>query len=116
MVMPHYLFQWTYENASIKAMVADPHNREAEVRKAVEAFGGKLHQFFYAFGEADGIAIVEFPDNKSCSACSLTLGSGGAARLWTTALMTMEEGWQAMQTAKEATPGYRPPIGYASHG
>ena len=115
--MPHYLFQWTYNTASIKAMVADPHDREAEVRKAVEAFGGKLHQFFYAFGEVDGIAIVEFPDNNSCSACSLTLGSGGgAARLWTTALMTMEEGWQAMRRAKEATTGYRPPTGYASHG
>jgi uncharacterized protein with GYD domain len=114
--MPHYLFQWTYSNASIKAMVADPHDREAEVRKAVEAFGGKLHQFFYAFGEFDGIAIVEFPDNGSCSACSLTLGSGGAAQLWTTVLMTMEEGWQAMRKANQATTGYTPPVGYASHG
>lgn len=114
--MPHYLFQWTYNHASVKAMVADPHDRETEVRKAVETFGGKLHQFFYAFGEVDGIAIVEFPDNQSCSACSLTLTSGGAGRLWTTVLMTMEEGWQAMRRANEGTSGYMPPAGYVSHG
>lgn len=115
--MPHYLFQWTYKDTSIKAMVADPHDREAEVRKAVEAFGGKLHHFFYAFGEFDGIAIVEFPDNQSCSACSLTFGSGGAnSRFWTTVLMTMEEGWQAMRKANQVTTGYTPPSGYASHG
>jgi uncharacterized protein with GYD domain len=115
--MPHYLFQWTYTDASIKAMVKDPHDREVELRKAVEGFGGKLHQFFYAFGPIDGIAIVEFPDNVRCAACALALGSGGgAAQFSTTVLMTMEEGWHAMRQANQVDTGYKPPTDYASYG
>ena len=38
-----------------------PQDRPAELRKAVEAFGGRMHQFLFAFGEFDGVSIVEFP-------------------------------------------------------
>ncbi len=67
--------------------------------------------------EPPGIAIVEFPDAEHCAACSLILGAGGGAeRLRTTVLMTMEEGWRAMRRAHDAETGYVPPAGYASYG
>lgn len=115
--MPFYLYQWQYKDPAIRAMIDAPQDRPAELRKAVEAFNGRLHQFFFAFGEYDGIGIVEFPDNQSCAACSLTLaGAGGAVALRTTVLLTPAEGQEAMRQARTARPDYRAPVGYASHG
>lgn len=53
-----------YKHPAIKAMVDTPQDRPAELRKAIEAFGGRLHQFFFAFGEYDGVSIVEFPQQR----------------------------------------------------
>ena len=115
--MPFYLYQWAYKDPAIQAMLETPQDRPAELRKAVEAFGGKLHQFFFAFGEHDGIAIVEFPDNESCAACSLMLaGAGANTALRTTVLLAPAEAQQAMHLARTARHGYRAPSGYASHG
>jgi len=115
--MPYYLFQWKYKDASIKAMIETPQDRPAELRKAVEAFGGRVHQFFFAFGDYDGVSIVEFPDNERCAACAVTLtGAGANAALRTTVLLTANEGNASMLQASSVQSGYRPPVGYASHG
>lgn len=115
--MPYYLYQWTYKDPAIQAMLETPQDRPAELRKAVEAFRGNLHQFFFAFGDCDGVAIVEFPDNESCAACSLTLtGAGANAALRTTVLLTSSEGQLAMHRARTVRSGYTAPVGYASHG
>ncbi len=115
--MAYYLYQWTYKDLAIKAMRESPQDRPAQLRKAVEAFNGKLHQFFYALGQYDGIAIVEFADNESCAACSLTLtGAGANAALTTTVLLSPDEGYRAMQKANATTSGYQAPVGYSSHG
>jgi uncharacterized protein with GYD domain len=115
--MPFYLYQWAYKDPAIQAMLETPQDRPAELRKAVQAFGGNVHQFFFAFGEHDGIAIVEFPDNESCAACSLTLaGAGANTALRTTVLLAASEGQEAMHRARTARSGYRAPVGYTSHG
>lgn len=115
--MPYFLFQWTYHDPSIKALMQFPQDRPKELRKAVEGLGGKVHNFFYAFGPYDGIAIVEFPDNESCVACSFTLsGAGSNVALATTVLLTAEQGLQAMKKANVARTGYTAPSGYSSHG
>jgi uncharacterized protein with GYD domain len=113
----YYLFQWKYKEQAIKAMVEAPQDRPAELRKAVEAFGGRLHQFFFAFGDYDGISIVEFPNNEMCAACAVMLtGSGATAALRTTVLLTANEGQEAMLKANSVQSGYRPPLGYTGHG
>jgi len=115
--MSHFLFQWKYKDPAIKAMLETQQDRPAELRKAVEGFGGTVHHFYFAFGEYDGVAIVEFPNNESCAACSLTLNGGGAnAALTTTVLMSPNEGVRAMRMARETKTGYKPPVGYSSHG
>ena len=99
--MAYYLFQWKYKDSSIQAMIEAPQDRSAELRKAVEAFHGRMHQFFLAFGEYDGLSIVKFPNNESCAACAVMLtGAGANTSLQRTALLTC----------------YRPPVGYSSHG
>ena len=108
-LMPYYLFQWKYKDPSIQAMI--------ELRKAVEAFHGQMHQFFFAFGVYDGLSIVEFPNNESCAACAVMLtGAGANTSLQTTALLTANEGQAAMLRASSVQSGYRPPVGYSSHG
>jgi uncharacterized protein with GYD domain len=115
--MTYYMLQWSYKAPAIRAMTQTPQDRPAELRKVVDAFHGKLHHFFYAFGNYDGLAIVEFPDVESCAACSLTLsGEGGNAALVTTVLLTPGEGFVAMQKACATKSGYQAPMGYASVG
>lgn len=110
--MGYYLLQWCYKDTQYKAMVEKPQDREKAVSKAVESFGGKLHEFFFAFGDYDGVAILEFADNESATAFLLTIGSGGAvSKLKTTVLLSPGEAKKAMKKAHETKSGYAPPSG-----
>src|SRR5689334_10426138 len=102
--MAHYLLQVAYAQASAKAMVANPQPREDVIRKTVESLGGKLHSFFFAFGEYDVILIVELPDNKAAASLALAVGAtGSVSRYVTTVLMTSAEGVDAMKGAKRVS-------------
>lgn len=108
--MPFYMFQWRYKEAALKAMVQHPQDRSEAARRAIEAYGGKLHHFFFAFGDFDGLAISEFPDTESATASALTIGSGGAASaIKTTVLISAEEAVRAMEKARSIRSGYTPP-------
>ena len=109
--MSPYLFQWVYKDSSIKALIDKPHDRQAQLKKAVEGFGGTLQQFFFAFGDWDGFALVEFPDAESCSACSMTLAASGVnAAFKTTVLIAPDEGGRAIRRASEGKTGYTSPV------
>jgi len=114
-LMPYYLFQWKYKDSSIQAMIEAPQDRSAELRKAVEAFHGRMHQFFFSFGEYDGLSIVEFTNNAACASCAAFLiGAGANTSLQTTTLLTANEGEAAMLRASSVQSGYRPPVGYSA--
>lgn len=109
--MPHYMFQARYTAAAVRAMVADPHDREPAARKLIEAAGGKLNSMFFCFGAEDIVAIVEAPDDSVVAACSLAIGASGAFSSGaTTKLMTSKEAMKAMALAKAAMPSYAPPV------
>ncbi|HEV7285980.1 MAG TPA: GYD domain-containing protein [Kaistia sp.] len=106
--MAHYLLQVSYAASAVKAMVANPQNREDAVRKVVESMGGKLHAFYFALGEFDVVIIAEFPDNVSAAAVALaTSATGALSKFETTVLMSPAEGVEAMRKAK--TGAYSPP-------
>ena len=110
--MAFYMFTASYTTDSIKAMVDNPQDREAAGRAAIEALGGKLHQFFFCFDESDVIAIFEIDDDIAMAACSLMIGAaGGLAHGATTKLMTSADAMTAMARAKEARGSYSPPSG-----
>ncbi len=89
-------------------MIKNPQNRAEQVRPVVEAAGGKLLGYYFAFGEYDVVTIVEMPDNVSTSALALAIAGSGAVKAQkTTVLMTPEEGLEAMRRASGT--GYRPP-------
>ncbi len=70
--------------------------------------GGKLHGFWYAFGDQDGYSLWEAPDNVSMAAVAMAISGGGAlSKFETTVLLSVEETMDAMQRASEIQ--YRPP-------
>jgi uncharacterized protein with GYD domain len=110
--MPFYMFQGRYSLPAMKAMVESPQDREAAARPLIEAIGGKLHSFFFSFGEEDVVAIIEAPDDKAMAAGALAIAASGAlAGGKTTKLMTAKEAKAAMTAAKKASASYKPPKG-----
>ena len=103
--------QISYSQQSIKALAASPQDRGAEAARLLEAMGGKLHQFFFAFGDYDAVFIGELPDNVTMAACSMAVSAAGTVSAFkTTPLLSMDEAMEAMKKAG-AVSGYRPPAG-----
>ncbi len=110
--MSYYLYQINYSKDAIKAMVANPTDREAAARKLIEALGGKLHHLFFAFGQYDVICLIEMPDDKSMMAGAAAVASAGTVTgSSTTKLMTAADAMAAMTMAAKATGSYKPPQG-----
>lgn len=108
--MPHYMIRWQFTDTSAKTLVGKPHDRTGAAKALVEGFGGKLHSYYIAFGDYDGVAICEFPDNVSAGACSLSAASTGAfTRFETTPLLTAAEAEAAMKQANKTKTAYKPP-------
>jgi uncharacterized protein with GYD domain len=110
--MPFYLTQAKLSQAALSALIANPHDRKAPVAKLLEAVGGKLHHYFFCFGEYDVAILLEAPDNQSAAAAILAVaGSGAVTDQKTTVLLTMEDGIAAMTKAGSASRAYQPPTG-----
>ena len=106
--MPFYMFTGRYTTDSLKAMVTNPQDREAEARKLIEGLGGTLHSMFFCFGEEDIVAIIEMPDDESMAAGALVVGaSGSMSGGSTTKLMTSQQAMAAMAAAGKAAGGYK---------
>jgi uncharacterized protein with GYD domain len=109
-IMPHYFYRWQWKDTSTKAMTDTPQDRTGPAREFVEGFGGKMLCYYFSFGDYDGLAICEFPDNGSAAAFSLKAASSGAfARFETTPLLTGEEAQEAMHRVKTGGVNYRAP-------
>ena len=108
--MSFYMFQFSYKDTALKVLVDHPQDRSEAAARVIEAHGGKLHSFFFAFGDYDGVAISEFPDNESVTAAVLTVAASGAvASIKTTVLITPEEAVGAMRRAGSVESGYAAP-------
>src|SRR6187549_3073133 len=106
--MPMYLTKFSYTPETWARLIDHPEDRRVAATQYIEAVGGKLHGFWYAFGEHDGYNLWEAPDNVSISAVALAIGAGGAlSSIETTVLMTVEETIAALGQA--ASIRYRPP-------
>jgi uncharacterized protein with GYD domain len=106
--MPLYLSKFSYTPETWARLIANPEDRRAAAQEYIESVGGKLHGFWYAFGEHDGYNLWEAPDNVSVAAVALAIGSGGALRsIETTVLMSVDETLEALRKAGQV--GYRAP-------
>jgi len=106
--MPLYLSKFSYTPETWARLMAHPEDRAKAARTYIEAAGGKLHGFWYAFGTHDGYNLWEAPDNVSMAAVALAIAGGGALRsLETTVLLSVEETLEALRRAGQIK--YRPP-------
>jgi uncharacterized protein with GYD domain len=106
--MAMYLTRFSYTPETWARMIEKPEDRREAARSYIESVGGKLHGFWYAFGEHDGWSLWEAPDNVSMSAVALAIGAGGALSSFeTTVLLTVEDTIQALEKAKSIR--YRKP-------
>jgi uncharacterized protein with GYD domain len=107
-LMPLYLTRFSYTPATWAKLIKNPEDRRAAAKQYIEAVGGKMHGFWYAFGDHDGYNLWEAPDNVSMAATALAIGAGGAlSSIQTTVLMSVEDTLAALQ--KAASIKYRPP-------
>jgi uncharacterized protein with GYD domain len=98
--MPFYLTKFSYTPDTWARLIANPEDRREAAQEYIESVGGKLHGFWYAFGEQDGYNLWEAPDNVSMAAVALAIGGGGAlSSAETTVLLTVEETMEALRKA-----------------
>ena len=106
--MPMYLTRFRYTPETWARLIQKPEDRREAARAYIESVGGKLHGFWYSFGERDGWNLWEAPDNVSMAAVARAIGSGGAlSSIETTVLFSVEELLDALGKAKSLQ--YRAP-------
>jgi uncharacterized protein with GYD domain len=76
--MPLYLTRFSYTPATWAKLIKHPEDRRTAAKQYIEAVGGKLHGFWYAFGDHDAYALYEAPDNVSMAANAMAISAGGA--------------------------------------
>lgn len=90
--MAFYLMRFSYTPETWSKLLQHPEDRRDAARTYIEQVGGTLHGFWYGFGEYDGYAILEAPDNAAMAGVVLAITAGGAlAAVDTTVLLTVEE-------------------------
>jgi uncharacterized protein with GYD domain len=104
--MPKYLIQASYTSEGVKGVLAKGGTaRRSAAEAAAKSVGGKVEQFYFAFGENDVVAIIDLPDHASAAALSLAVSSSGDIRSKATVLITPEE----IDAASKKSPDFRPP-------
>lgn len=106
--MAFYLTRFSYTPETWAKLVKHPEDRRAAAQQVVASMGGRLHGFWYAFGEQDGYTLWEAPDQVSMAAAAIALSAGGALKsCQTTVLLTVEETLAAL--GKAASIRYQAP-------
>jgi uncharacterized protein with GYD domain len=106
--MPIYLTRFSYTPETWAKLIKNPEDRRKAATEYIESVGGKLHGFWYAFGDHDGYNLWEAPDSVSMAAVAIAIGAGGAlSDIQTTELLTVEETLEALQ--KSSSISYQRP-------
>jgi uncharacterized protein with GYD domain len=107
--MPLYMIEFGYTPEVWAGLVKSPENRAETVGRILEEAGAKLHNLWYSFGENDGFALIEAPDNVTAGGLAIAITSSGAFRKFEThVLMTQDELLDALGKAGDveyAAPG-----------
>ena len=99
--MSLYLCSFGYTPEVWARLIESPENREEAVGRMLEEVGCKLGSLWYAFGEGDGFALIEAPDNASMAGTAIRFASSGAFRKFeTTPIMTQAEALEALRFAQ----------------
>jgi uncharacterized protein with GYD domain len=104
--MAKFLMMADYKSKGTMGVVKEGGSaRRAEVKHAIEALGGKLEAFYYAYGHVDAYVICDLPDATAGIALSLAVNASGAVVVNTVPLITPEE----VDAAAKKAVSYRAP-------
>jgi uncharacterized protein with GYD domain len=104
--MAKYLAKFRYTQEGLKGLLTEGGTKRRQAtEQLIQSLGGKLEAYYFTFGEDDGFAILEGPDNISAAAASFVVNASGAVSVNITVLLTPEE---VDQAAKRSVT-YRPP-------
>src|SRR5690349_13829379 len=95
--MPLYLFRFSFTPEVWGALIENPQDRRDMLASRLFGFGGHLQGYWYSFGEFDGYALVDLPDNVSAAAISTAVTASGSFRRFdTTVLLSVDEMLEAL--------------------
>jgi uncharacterized protein with GYD domain len=101
--MPLYMQQVAYDSDAWAALAQNPEDRSEAFGRLAESMGGRLLSFYNSFGEYDVVVIYEAPDPSTAAAIEVAARvPGHLTTVKTTALLSAEEGLEAMRKAGEA--------------
>jgi uncharacterized protein with GYD domain len=97
-IMGMYLIKFSHTPETWARLLANPEDRRAAASPPIEAAGGKLHGYWYAFGDTDGYVLFEAPDDVIAAGLLVKIASSGAfTKVSTTKLLTVEEALDALR-------------------
>ena len=103
--MAKYLYQITYTQAGLQEVLREGGSKQREiVETTIRSLNGWLEAIYFSFGEVDMFVVAELPDHVSASAFSMIVSSGGAEKVKTTVLISLEE----IDLAAKKTIDYHP--------
>ena len=88
--MPTYVTLIHYTEQGIRNIKESPSRLDA-AKKAFQAAGGELKQFYLAMGRYDALIVGEVPDDETAARIALTFGSLGNIRTETMRVFTETE-------------------------
>src|SRR5205809_3905766 len=101
-LMPLFLMHFSCTPDACARLIKKPEDRREVARAVVEKLGGKLHGFWYGFGEHDGFVLIEAPNNVSAAAFSVGISARGSLRSAdTTVLLTVEETIEMLEKTQD---------------
>ena len=103
--MPKYLITANYTPEGLSGVrAAGAKSRVDAVSTMLEAMGGSLESFHWAFGDTDVFAIADVPDDEAAAAVAIAINSSGAVSTSTTKLLTADQIDEALRRSVDYTP------------
>ena len=88
--MPTYISFIQYTQQGLQKIKDSP-GRLDQARKAYEAAGGKLKDFYLVMGEYDIVVVADLPNDDAAAKLALNLGAAGNIRTRTSRAFTEAE-------------------------
>ena len=103
--MANYLVIASYSSDGVRGLLEKGGTARADsVKRAIEGLGGKMHNFYFAFGGDDVYVEAELPDNVAAAALGLAVSSTGLVSARTIVLLTPAEIDEAARRQVAYTP------------
>ena len=99
--MPIYMTKNSYSAEAMSHIINSADGRKEKIANHIEQAGGRLIDYYFSFGEFDGVCIYETPDSESAlSVLAAIKAMGFVNKMETTELFSTEDAAEAFKKAK----------------